>query len=123
MKFIFRILLIATVTYFTSMYLPWWTIVVVSALVAYALHGSTISAFISGFLGGGIVWLLVSWMRDLETKSIISNKVVQLFPFEDPIFLIIASGIVGGLAAGFGAATGNSFRQLFIRKKKASIYS
>ncbi len=123
MKFIFRIILIAILTYFTSLYLPWWIIVVASALAAYLLHGSTISAFISGFLGGGVVWLLVSWMRDLETKSIISNKIVQLFPFEDPIFLIIGSGIVGGLAAGFGAATGNSFRQLFIKRKKASVYS
>lgn len=123
MKLILRIFIIAVLTYLLSPYAPWWVIILIGAIASYLLPSGSLSAFVSGFIGGGVVWLAQAWILDLETKSILSNKVVALFPFEDPLFLIVGAGIIGGIAGGLGAATGNGFRQLFIKKKKTSFYS
>ena len=62
-----------------------------------SLHGNGFNVFISGFLGGGLVWLVYAWYIDTKTNSILSAKVVELFPFEDKIFLVIAAGVIGAL--------------------------
>lgn len=92
-------------------------------LICYLLHGSGFSAFNSGFLGGGIVWLGVSFKIDLDTASIMTEKIVQLFPFSDGTQLIILAGVIGALTTGFSAQAGNSFRQIFIKKVSKSFYS
>ncbi|MFT6881717.1 MAG: hypothetical protein ACI83W_001595 [Marinoscillum sp.] len=123
MKLLIRIVLIFLFTYLLSFYAPWWIIFAVSFLVGFFIYGHPFNAFLAGFLGGGILWLSYSWYLDLNTNSILTNKIVALFPFEDPFTLIALSGLVGGLSAGFGALSGNSFRGLFIKKQKKSFYS
>ncbi|MBV6646558.1 MAG: hypothetical protein KI790_13970, partial [Cyclobacteriaceae bacterium] len=81
-----------------------------------------INAFITGFLGAGIVWLGLSFKLDLDSSAVLSEKIVMLFPFSDATYLIIASGVVGALCGGLGAITGNSFRQIFIKKKGRGFY-
>ncbi len=123
MKLLFRIILIISLSYLASLYGPWWVLIAVSFLVSFGLYGNGFNVFISGFLGGGILWLCYAWFLDSSTKSILSEKIVQLFPFEDPFMLIIATGIIGGLAAALGAITGNSFRLLFVKKQNKGFYN
>ena len=123
MKLLLRIILIISLTYFASMYAPWWIIIVISFLVSFVLYGNGFNNFISGFLGGGILWLCLAWYLDFSTNSILSEKIVQLTPFEDPFMLIMSTGLIGGLAAGLGAITGNSFRLLFVKKKTKGFYN
>lgn len=122
MKFIFRILLSGLFTYLLSFYTPWWIVFAVCFLVAFILHGNSLVVFISSFLGAGLVWLLYAWYLDASTESILTDKLVQLFPFEQGIFLLVLSGLIGGVCGGFGALTGNSFRHLFIKKKSQGGY-
>lgn len=123
MKLIVRLILIVALTWFLSFYLPWWIVIVVSFLVGLVIDGSGFNAFISGFLGAGLLWLIYSWYLDIQTNSILSSKLVELFPFDDKILLIIMSGLIGGLCGGFGAVTGNSFRKMFVKTKPKSFYS
>lgn len=123
MKLIARILLILVFSYMLSFYLPWWILLVIAFLAGFALPGNGINIFISGFLGGGLLWMTYSWYLDFKTESILSQKVVGLFPVDDHFLLILASGIVGALCGAFGCLAGNSFRQLFMKKKKKSFYS
>ena len=123
MKLIARIILIIAVSYLLSMYLPWWILIVISFLVGFAIPGNGINQFIAGFLGGGLLWMTFAWMNDIQTESILSEKIIKLFPFDDPIFLLILAGLIGALAGALGAMSGNSFRQLFMKKKQKSFYS
>ncbi|RED97539.1 hypothetical protein [Marinoscillum furvescens] len=123
MKLIARLILVMILTYFLSFYMPWWIVFVVTFLTGFIIHGSGINVFIGTFLGAGLVWMLYAWYLDYNTASILSQKVIQLFPFDDPMMLIITSGLVGGLCGGFGGLSGNSFRQLFLKKKQKSFYS
>ena len=123
MKLILRLLLIVALTYLLPWVLPWWSVVLGAFVSGLLIRGNGFSVFISGFLGGGLVWMLFSWYVDLQTKSILSEKVVGLFPVEDKLFLIIASGLIGALCGGFGALSGSTFRDLFTKRKSKSFYS
>ncbi|MEM9328394.1 MAG: hypothetical protein AAGA85_22185 [Bacteroidota bacterium] len=123
MKLLLRLLLIALMTYFLLGFLPWWTMALLAGFAGFLIPGSGLNSFISGFLGGGLVWLYMSWMIDNETQSILTDKMVQLFPIDDTNLLILGTGLLGGLVAGFGALTGTSFRQIFMKKKKRSLYN
>lgn len=123
MKLLARLLLVMILTYFLSLYLPWWVVFAVSFLVGFTIHGNGLNVFIASFLGAGLVWMLYAWYLDINTQRILSEKVVELFPFEDAMLLIVATGLIGGLCGGFGGLTGNSFRQLFLKKKQKSFYS
>lgn len=123
MKLIVRLILIIIITYLLSLYLPWWSLVLVAFIIGFFIPGGSFNVFLSGFLGAGLLWMIYAWYLDYQTQSFLSDKVVQLFSFDDPILLIIATGLIGGICGGFGAITGNSLRQLFIRKKPKSFYN
>lgn len=123
MKLIGKIILIAVFTYFGGFILPWWTVMAVSFLVCFLIEGSGIGSFVSGFLGGGVVWLAYSWYIDVKTQSVMSSKIIELFPFEDKIMLVLAAGLVGAAAGGISGVAGNSFKLIFKKKKVKSFYS
>lgn len=123
MKLIIRIILIVALTYLLSMVAPWWILMMVAFVIGFLLHGNGFNVFISGFLGAGLLWMIYAWYLDTKTNSILSEKIVELFPFDDKIFLIVAAGLIGGLTGGFSCLAGNSFRQLFLKKKTKSFYN
>lgn len=123
MKLIARIIIITSLSYLLSFYLPWWIVVVVSFLTGFLLYGGGFNVFLSGFLSGGILWMAYAWILDYQTDSFLSNKIASLFELNDPVYLIIASGVIGGFGAGLGASTGSSLRNIFIKKKSKSYYN
>ncbi|XOV94293.1 MAG: hypothetical protein ACFHWX_06230 [Bacteroidota bacterium] len=123
MKLISKIILIATLTYFSGFILPWWTVMVVSFIICFLIEGSGVGSFVSGFLGGGLVWLAYSWYIDVKTQSIMSSKIIELFPFDDQIMLVLIAGLVGAFAGGISGVAGNSFKLIFKKKKAKSFYS
>ncbi len=123
MKLIVKIILIAALTYFGGFILPWWTVMLSAFFICFLIDGSVIGSFVSGFLGGGIIWLGYSWYLDIKTASIMSSKIIEMFPLEDKIMLVIISGVIGAIAGGVSGVAGNNFKKLFIRKKVKSFYS
>jgi len=123
MKLILRTLLIGLAIYLLPGTFPWWMVMIISLVAGFALPGPALNVFISGFLGGGATWLLMAWQIDRNTNSFLTEKMVQLFPFSDPFFLVILSGVVGGVIAALGSLSGASFRQIFSKKKSNSLYS
>ncbi|WP_422358663.1 hypothetical protein [Reichenbachiella sp.] len=123
MIFIFRLILISTLTYLLGLIAPWWSAIIGAAIVAFLMPGNNFNAFLSGFMGVGLIWMVLAWKVNVETNSIMSQKIVQLFPVDDINMLIILTAIIGGTAGALGAFTGNSFRQIFIKKKEKSFYS
>ncbi|MEQ9404530.1 MAG: hypothetical protein RIM99_13130 [Cyclobacteriaceae bacterium] len=122
MKLIIRIILIGALTYFLSPFLHWWTGMVV-AMVVCALSPSTLlNAFVAGFLGVGLVWLGSAWVLDVANESAFSSVIVQLFPIEDPVLLVLLAGLIGGISGGLAGTTGASFRHIFQKKKQQGYY-
>ena len=123
MKFILRLIFIAAFSYLLPFYTPWWIIFIIAFLGGLLIKGNGFNAFNSGFLAGGMVWLGLSFKLDMETSSILSQKIVELFPITDTTLLHLVAGLIGAFSAGFASLTGASFRQIFEKKKQKSFYS
>ncbi len=122
MKIIIKILLMAGIAYFTLLALPWWSLVAITFAVSVVIPSNDFGAFLSGFIGIGLLWLVLAWKIDIETDSILSQKIADLFPVGgDTTTLVIVAGFVGGISGGFGSLSGNLLRKIWM-KKKSSLY-
>lgn len=113
MKFIITTLCIAVACFAVQFFLPWWSLAIVAFVIGAASDLKGWQAFLSGLIGVGVVWLGYSFFIDLQTNSILSAKVAQIFSLSDPAYLIAITGLIGALVGAFAALTGNSLRALF----------
>lgn len=123
MKLIIRLIVIGALTYFLSPFTFWWMPMLIAFIVCYASPSSGLNAFIAGFLGVGLVWMGHAWSLDVKNNSVFTSYIAQVMQLNEPILLVFATGIVGGIAGGFSALTGTTFRQLFQKPMKRSLYS
>ncbi len=122
MKLFFRLLLIGVFTYFLSMFLPWWILVLISFIVGWLLPGSSFSSFTSGFLGVGIVWMGYAWHLDAKNDSQFSTLMTSILPVGDTLILLVIVGVVGGLCGGFATMSGSLLRSSKPKKNTGSFY-
>ncbi len=114
MKLISAIFVTAFLAYVIGIYttLPWWSFAVTSFMVALAIPQKPFKAFITGFLGMFILWVVLSVMKDLANEHILSTKVAQILPLGGSyVVLILLTGILGGLVSGLSALAGSYVRQ------------
>ena len=115
MKFITSICLIILLSFAACLYLPWWSIVVVSFLVTALIPQNPGKSFLSGFIGVGLLWAALSFYKSYQNEHLLAHKVsVLILKMDNPYALIFATALIGALVAGFAALTG-----AYIRKKKA----
>lgn len=122
MKLIIRIILIALVGFFASSMIGWWVLIPVAFLISFFLYGNNFASFLSGFLGGGLLWMGYAWKIDTETNQIMSNQLASILTLSDPILLVLVTGVIGALIGGLGSLSGNNFRLIFVKKKKSGLY-
>lgn len=109
MKFLLATLLTATLSFLTGLLLPWWSIAIVSFLVAFFIRQHYGASFFSGFAGIFLCWGLLSLWIDIKNKSVLSHKIAQLFPLGgSSVLLILVTALVGALVGGFAAMSGGS---------------
>ncbi len=117
MKFIAAIILTVLLAFISGLYLPWWGIAVASFLVAVLVHQKGGKAFLSGFLGLFILWAGLAWWIDVKNNSILSQKIASILPLGgNTVYLVLVTGLVGGLVAGFAALSGSYLRSSKSRK-------
>lgn len=122
MKLIIRIILIAIIGFFASSMISWWVLVPVAFLISFFVYGNNFASFLSGFLGGGLLWMGYAWKLDVESSQIMSEQITSILNFSDPMILIIITGVIGAFLGGFGALSGNNLRLIFVKKKKSGLY-
>jgi len=124
MRFIFKLILVAGLCYLLELFLPWWSVVIAAFMVNLWLPTKGLSAFLSGFLGVGLLWLIYAWLIDVETSSLMSERIAGLFGMGNPAMMIIITGLAGGLVGGFAAMSGSQFRRIFLKDiPKRGYYS
>jgi hypothetical protein len=111
MKFLAAFLLTALVAFIAGLQLPWWSIAIVSFLVALLIRQRAGRAFLAGFLGVFVLWCILSWWIDTKNESILSSRIGLLLGVgQHPFLLILITGVVGGLVAGLAALSGSFLR-------------
>ena len=111
MKFLTATILTALLGFISGLFLPWWGIAITSLLVAILVHQRGWKAFLSGFLGLFLLWAALAWWIDMKNNGILSAKIAAVLPLGgNPVLLILVTGLVGGLVAGFAAMSGSFLR-------------
>ena len=118
MKFFLSILLTALLSFIAGLFLPWWSVAIISFLVAVLLRLTPGAHFLSGFLGVFILWTILAFWIDQKNEHILSAKVAQLFHLGTASFvLVLVSALIGGLVGGFAALTGG-----YLHKRRVVRY-
>ncbi len=111
MKFLTATILTALLGFISGLFLPWWGIAITSLLVAVLVHQKGGKAFLSGFLGLFLLWALLAWWIDMKNNGVLSKKIAGILPLGgSSIVLILVTGLIGGLVAGFAAMSGSYLR-------------
>ena len=111
MKFLIATILTAILAFISGLFLPWWGMAITSLLVAVLVHQKAGKAFLSGLLGLFLLWAGIAWWIDMKNNGILSKKIATILPLGgNSILLILVTGIIGGLIAGFAAMSGSFLR-------------
>lgn len=99
------------VTFFTCLLLqsvlPWWSLAIGCLAVGYGFSQRSVKSFTAGFIGVGVLWLAMALLIDLNTNSILSERVAQLFPTKTVPLLYVVTILVGGLVGGMASLAGS----------------
>lgn len=110
--FLISTLTIAVTAALLQLFLPWWIIAIVAFAVGYLHQQNMPVAFVSGFIGVFLLWLVYAFVISSSNEHILAQKVAELFPLKGNVFALLAiSGLIGGLVAGFAAMSGAAARQ------------
>jgi len=111
MKIFIAILLTALLAFIAGLYLPWWSIAIIAFAVAVLIHQKPTKAFFAAFLGLFLLWGGLAFWIDMKNNHVLSKKVAELMKLgESSIAIILVTGIVGALVAGFAALSGSYLR-------------
>jgi hypothetical protein len=118
MKFVVATLLTGLLAFIAGIFLPWWSLALVAFGVALLVRQTNGFSFLAGFLGIFLMWALVAAWIDWQNKSLLSQKIAQLFPLGgSSLLLVLVAAFVGGLVGGFAALSGSLLRRLFEKKE------
>ncbi len=111
MKFVLSLVLMASLSYLAGIYLPWWSIAVVAFVVSVLIPLKPGKAFLCGFVSLFLLWAGLSYFISNNNGNILAQKISQLMIFmNSPILLILFTGLIAGLVAGFAALSGSYLR-------------
>ena len=111
MNFLKQTLFTIALCFILQYFFPWWTLVIGAGIGGYLFGNSGGISFLSGFLGVGMLWLAMAMFIDVQTQSILTEKVAQLFPTKTPALLMVLTAVIGGLTGGFAGLTGALVRK------------
>ena len=111
MKFLTATLLTVLLSFIAGLYMPWWSIAIISFAVAALIHQKPFNAFLSGFFALFLLWGGLAYWIDMKNNHILSQRVAELMKLgPSSITIIIVTGIIGALVAGFAALSGSFLR-------------
>lgn len=122
MNFLIRVFIIFLFTYFFGFDNHWWLIVIYPIIVGLIFIDNLLSHFISGFLGIFLAWLVLIFQLDVETYSIISQKIANILFLNNNIILLTISSSIGGILGGIGSIFGQSIRKIFLKNLNQDPY-
>jgi len=111
MKFLAALILTALLSFIAGLYLPWWGIAIAAFVVALIVYQNAGMAFLAAFTGLLLLWSGLACWIDRGNESILSARIGELLGIGNNAFLLILiTGAVGGLVAGFSAMSGSFLR-------------
>jgi hypothetical protein len=104
MKFLTQCLLIIVIAYVLELFLPWYSIAIAAFIIGYAVRSRV--SFLTGFVAIALLWSFKAMLIDYTSASDLADRVAQIFPVKQKIYLYLVMALLGGLVGGFAAMAG-----------------
>jgi len=119
MKFGISVLLTIVVSFAAGLYLPFWSVALVSFGVAAFIYQKPGMAWLAGFVSILLFWGLLAWAIDAQNDSILSKRMANLFPLGgSSALLILITALVGAIIGGLAALSGSFLRKYIDSREK-----
>ena len=112
MKLGVSFLLNAVLGYLITLFLPWWSVVLVSIVLGYIMGMKALPSFAAGFAGMSALWGTYAGVLDVQNGAILSSQVADLFSLPVSVYLIVIVTMIGGFLGGLGGLVGAFGREL-----------
>lgn len=116
-------LVVLLLSFICQFYLPWWCIALIAAGAAFVFGKTGPHSFASAFFAVLLLWIGMSLWKTIPNENLLLDRVSDIFGLRPGIFartlLVVVTGLVGGLSAGFPALAGYHWRRAFFSKAKA----
>ncbi|RRA99000.1 hypothetical protein [Larkinella rosea] len=110
-------LVIAVLSAVAQLFLPWWSIAVVTFGVCFWRSRTGWRAFGNGFSGIAVVWFVYALLIHVQTDGILTGRMADLlFKTKMPVLLLLVTPLMGGLVGGFAGLAGRQVRAVFAAK-------
>lgn len=118
MKFFSALIVTALLSYVGGLYFPWWSIAIAAFIVAVLIPQKPLHSFLAGFLALFLLWATLALWIDMQNQHLLSLKISEiLFKTQSHALIVLATGLVGALVAGFAALTASFLRKKTIQKE------
>ena len=107
-----QILAMAVLSLAFQYFLPWWTLSIPCAVIAFLYGNKSGQSFVNGFIAIAGLWVVAAGIIVLTTGSNLASQIGGLFPGSSSISVFLLTGIAGGLTGGLSAITGYLLRRL-----------
>jgi hypothetical protein len=119
-KAFYSVVLICLASAIAQYFLPWWSSVIICAIVAWIFKLGRVQAWTVGFLSIFLLWYGMSFYADRQFDVPMSTIIGNIFGGISPSLTYILTGVCGAIPAGLGAWIGASFSDLIPQKSKKS---
>jgi len=110
MKFLTALLLTALCSFIAGLYFPWWSLAVIAFLIALLVHQRAGKAFLAAFIALFLLWGCLALWIDIKNTGILSKRIAELLGVGSSFLLVLITGLVAALVAGFSAMSGSYLR-------------
>ncbi len=109
-NFFISFLLILVFSYVLQLFLPWWSMVILTFIVGYSIEQKSYLAFFTGFIAVFILWAGYAYFLSSANDHLLAGKVAELMKAltgGKTSMLFLITGLLGGVAGGLGCLTGS----------------
>jgi hypothetical protein len=113
MKFLLAVISTALLAYAGGIFLPWWSVAIAGFISGIWLLQKPGMSFLSSFTAVFLLWGGFALFRSQMNDDILATRFALLILKSDnPLMLVLLTGMIGGLVSGLGSLSGSLGRTL-----------
>lgn len=104
-------LILLVFCWLSTLFLPWWGIVLPGLIVGAWLIDRNGTSFMIGFAAGGLAWFLQALYIDVANESILSTRIADMVGLQSHLLILGITFLVAALMGALATLAGTSLRQ------------
>lgn len=102
-----------------SMFMPWYAVMIAAFLSGAIVSLKKAATFVVPFLAIALFWIGYAMYLSAPNDFTLASKIAVLLPLEGKAnLLLLVTGMIGGLAAGFAGLFGNQVHSVFFKQRE-----